>query len=82
METCPFLRVGGSLSIRPRMYNTGMEYTVIMSYDPDERVYNVSVPALPGCYTWGRTKREAASSAREAIDLYLESLEADVLYKS
>ncbi len=49
-------------------------YTIVLSYDRAERVYNVSVPALPGCYTWGRTRRQAVKSAREAIRVYIETL--------
>lgn len=39
--------------------------------------YIVSVPALPGCFTQGETKKEAISNAKEAIECYLESLEKD-----
>lgn len=51
-----------------------MEYTIVLAFDRSERVYNVSVPALPGCFTWGKTKRQALGRAKEAIQLYLESL--------
>lgn len=54
-----------------------MRFTVVVTKDPEERgVYNVSVPALPGCHTWGRTRREALKHAKEAMGAYLESLEA------
>jgi predicted RNase H-like HicB family nuclease len=52
-----------------------INYTVVLAYDAGERVYNVSVPALPGCFTWGRTKRQALTRAREAIKGYLEVLQ-------
>lgn len=52
-----------------------MNYTVVLAYDAKERVYNVSVPALPGCFTWGRTQRQALSRAKEAVQGYLEVLE-------
>lgn len=39
--------------------------------------FNVSVPDLRGCHTWGRDLEEAKSHAREAIALYLESLRED-----
>lgn len=51
-----------------------LDYTVVLAYDSAERVYNVTVPALPGCFTWGRTKRQALSRAKEAIEGYLEVL--------
>jgi len=34
----------------------------------------VTVPALPGCITQGKTVEEAEANAREAIEAYLESL--------
>lgn len=34
----------------------------------------VTVPALPGCVTQGRTLEEAVQNAKEAIEAYLESL--------
>lgn len=41
--------------------------------------YTVNVPALPGCVTQGRTKKEALLRAKEAIEGYLESLQKDGL---
>jgi len=35
--------------------------------------YVVTVPALPGCITQGKTVEEAESNAKEAIEAYLES---------
>ena len=37
----------------------------------------MSVPALPGCHTWGKTIAEARGMVRDAIDTYLRSLIAD-----
>ena len=36
--------------------------------------YVVSVPALPGCFTQGKTKSEALENAKEAIESYIGSL--------
>ena len=33
----------------------------------------VTVPALPGCITQGKTEKEAEENAKEAIEAYLES---------
>ena len=41
--------------------------------------YSVSVPALPGCATQGETLEECLGNAKEAIELYLESLKEDKL---
>ena len=39
--------------------------------------YTVMVPLLPGCISEGDTKEEALANIREAIELYIESLQAD-----
>jgi antitoxin HicB len=36
--------------------------------------YTVIVPLLPGCVTYGKTIEESKEMAKEAIELYLESL--------
>jgi predicted RNase H-like HicB family nuclease len=36
----------------------------------------VVVPSLPGCVTYGDTIEEAITMAKEAIELYIESLKA------
>ncbi len=52
------------------------KYTVILIPE-EEGGYSVDVPALPGCVTQGETKEEALAMAKEAIELYMESLQAD-----
>ncbi len=37
--------------------------------------YTVSVPALPGCITYGEDVDEAIAMAKEAIELYIEELQ-------
>ena len=39
--------------------------------------YTVTVPLLPGCISEGDTKEEALANIKEAIELYMESLQAD-----
>ena len=39
--------------------------------------YTVTVPLLPGCVSEGDTREEALANIKEAIELYIESLEAD-----
>jgi len=36
--------------------------------------FSVTVPALPGCVTWGDSFDHAVAMAREAIELWLEEL--------
>ena len=38
--------------------------------------FTVTVPSLPGCITYGADITEAKAMAKEAIELYLESLSA------
>ncbi len=52
-----------------------LSFTVIYEEAPDGG-YVVSVPTLPGCHTQGETFEEAEKNIQEAIELYLESLEA------
>ena len=49
------------------------EFEVLLT--PEEGGYSVSVPALPGCTSQGETREEALVMIREAIGLYLESLD-------
>jgi predicted RNase H-like HicB family nuclease len=51
-------------------------YTIILHPDL-EGGYTVTVPALPGCITQGETLEEAIGMAKDAIQLYIESLIAD-----
>jgi predicted RNase H-like HicB family nuclease len=51
-------------------------YTAVLVKDEDGR-YSVSVPALPGCHTWGADIGEALMMARDAIEGYLAVLQED-----
>ena len=51
------------------------EYEVVLTPEADGG-YSVTVPALPGCTSQGQTREEALVGIREAIEGYLESLEA------
>lgn len=50
-----------------------LTYKILMNKEP-EGVYTVTVPALPGCVTFGETPEHAIEMAKEAIDLYIEEL--------
>ena len=52
-----------------------MKYRVILEVDEDG-VFVARVPSLPGCLSEGKTRTEALANIREAIEGYLESLEA------
>ena len=52
-----------------------MKYTIVLMQDEeDPGIFNVEVPALQGCHTWGRNKAEACERAKEAIQGYLKML--------
>ncbi|MCL4408122.1 MAG: type II toxin-antitoxin system HicB family antitoxin [Thermotogae bacterium] len=52
-----------------------LNYRIFLRKEP-EGGYTVIVPSLPGCVTFGNTIDESIKMAREAIELYLESLKA------
>lgn len=52
-----------------------MKYRVTIEQDEDD-IFVAEVPALPGCISQGSTRAEAIENIKEAIELYLESLEA------
>ncbi|MDO8452903.1 MAG: type II toxin-antitoxin system HicB family antitoxin [bacterium] len=52
-----------------------LSYSVMYEEAP-EGGYVAYVPTLPGCHTQGDSIEEAEKNAKEAISLYLESLEA------
>jgi predicted RNase H-like HicB family nuclease len=41
--------------------------------------YTAYVPSLPGCISEGDTKEEALANIREAIELYLEPVEDEMV---
>jgi predicted RNase H-like HicB family nuclease len=47
-------------------------YKVVYELEPDGSAWNVSVPELPGVYTWASSVRKAREHAREAIALWLD----------
>jgi predicted RNase H-like HicB family nuclease len=58
---------------------TRAKYTVILQPEQDPEFpgyYNVGVPALPGCLTYGANREDALANAREAIEAYIEDLVA------
>jgi predicted RNase H-like HicB family nuclease len=57
---------------------TRYHFTVVLEPDREEpHRYNVHVPALPGCRTYGESIEDALANAREAIEAHVESLLVD-----
>ena len=55
-----------------------MELKVVLEKQ-EEGGYNVYVPSLRGCISQGETKDEALKNIKEAIELYLEADENEVV---
>ncbi|MEZ4756660.1 MAG: type II toxin-antitoxin system HicB family antitoxin [Flavobacteriales bacterium] len=53
-----------------------LTYRVLLTREP-EGGFTVNVPALPGCVTFGENIEHALEMAREAIALYVETLQAE-----
>jgi len=53
-----------------------MKYRVVLI--KSDQGYAVGCPALPGCWSQGRTRDEALANIREAIGLWLEVAEEDI----
>lgn len=56
-----------------------MRFKVILE-PSDEGGFTVYVPVLPGCISEGETKEDALTNIREAIELYLEPVEDDLVF--
>ena len=52
-----------------------ISYRVLLKKEP-EGGYTVTVPSLPWCVTYGESIEEATKMAKEAMELYIESLKA------
>ena len=50
-----------------------LTYKIMLHKEP-EGSYTVSVPALPGCITYGDNVEHAMQMAKEAVELYIEEL--------
>lgn len=54
-------------------------FRVILEWDHSEQVYVATVPALPGCVSQGSTREQTLERIQEAIEGYLEVLQAEGL---
>ena len=52
-----------------------IKFRVHIEQDEDG-IFVAEVPALPGCISQGSTRKEALENAQEAMELFIESLEA------
>jgi predicted RNase H-like HicB family nuclease len=54
-----------------------MTYKASIVVEKDDHGFYVYCPDLPGCQSQGETYEEAMTNIREAIDLYLETLDVE-----
>lgn len=55
-----------------------MRFKIVLE-PSDEGGFTVYVPVLPGCISEGETVEDAMKNIREAIELYLEPVEDDLI---
>jgi predicted RNase H-like HicB family nuclease len=51
----------------------------VLVYPGEDGYYVAECPSLPGCISQGKTEDEALANIKEAIEVYVEALEADGL---
>ena len=54
-----------------------MTYNVSIVIEQDDAGYFAYSPELPGCYSQGRSHEAAVHNIKEAVDLYLETLDPE-----
>ncbi len=46
-------------------------YSMIIEWNPDGKIYVVTVPELPGCKTHGKTYKKAVKQGQDAIESWI-----------
>ena len=54
-----------------------MNYRVSIVLEYDDAGYFAYSPELPGCYSQGQTYEQTVANIREAVDLYMETLDPE-----
>lgn len=49
----------------------------VVLYPGDDGYWIAECPSLPGCVTQGQTKADAIANAREAVDAWIETAQAN-----
>ena len=49
-----------------------LPYSMILEWEPHDRIYIVTVPELPGCCTHGETLAEAVKQGRDAYESWID----------
>lgn len=67
------MRMSGNTPSSATKGNARMQYRVKL--EKTEEGYAVWCPGLPGCWSQGTTEQEALENIKDAIHLYLETVE-------
>ena len=59
-----------NMSVEPR------HYSMVIEWDPEDQIYVVTVPELPGCRTHGQTYEDAVRHGQEAIESWIEAAQS------
>lgn len=59
----------------PRRKAPAHRFKVVFNAEPDGSAWTVSIPALQGCHTYGRSLAEARRNIREALSLFEEDFD-------
>ncbi len=63
-----------AMAQRVRVRTSLKSYSFRVVLQKDEDVYLATVPALPGCHTWGYSQAEALQNIQDAIETYIADL--------
>lgn len=55
------------------------KYSVLIQYDPQDKIYVASVPELQGCMAHGETKEKALKEIEIAKELWIETAKEEGL---
>ena len=70
---CKFLTAQKLILILHKQDYMQLTYKIMLNKEP-EGGYTATVPALPGCISFGENVEEAIAMTKEAIELYIEEL--------
>lgn len=49
----------------------------VLLYTDEDGIWIAEVPSLPGCHSDGKSREEAIERVKEAIEVYIETLEIE-----
>ena len=58
------------------MNETYRHYSMLIEWSDEDQVYIVTVPELPGCKTHGSTYEEAVRQGQDAIETWIDAMQA------